>query len=87
MHAAYVTRVHYLSKYARSTSAVIFFAAKTEKIFREAIMAEQVPCFQLAFDFLNVENSDYFEESSREVACNFTKNRSLLIKSRSNFFV
>ena len=35
-------------------------------------MAEQVPCFQLGFDVLNVENSDDFEESSGEVACNFT---------------
>ena len=47
---------------------VILFAAKFEKIFQDAIMAEQVPCFQLGFDFLNVENSDNFEESSLEVA-------------------
>jgi len=61
------------------TSAVIFFAAKAEKIFHMAIMTEQVLCFQLGFDFLNVENSDDFEEPSGEVAFNFTKNRSSLI--------
>ena len=33
-------------------------------------MAKQVPCFQL----LKVENSDDFEETSEEVACNFTEN-------------
>ena len=38
-------------------------------------MAEQVLCFQLGFDFLNVENNDGFEQSSgREVDCNFNKN-------------
>ena len=31
-------------------------------------MAEQVPCFQLGFDFLNVENNDDFEEPSGGVA-------------------
>ena len=31
-------------------------------------MTEQVLCFQLGLDFLNVENSDNFEESSGEVA-------------------
>ena len=37
-------------------------------------MAEQVPCFQLGFDFLNfVENSDDFEEFSGEVACSFNR--------------
>ena len=46
------------------TSAVIFFAEKAEKICHMGIMAEQVPCFQLGFDFLNVENSDDFEEPS-----------------------
>ena len=30
-------------------------------------MAELVPCFQLDFDVLNIENSDDFEESSGEV--------------------
>ena len=38
-------------------------------------MAEQVPCFQLDFDFLGVENSHEFAESSEEVACNFNKNQ------------
>ena len=48
-------------------------------------MTEQAPCFQLGFDFLNVENSDDFEESSGEVACSFNKLWSSLIKSRTNF--
>ena len=38
-------------------------------------MPEQVPCFQLGFDFLGFENSHEFEESSGEVACNFIKNQ------------
>ena len=67
-------------------SAVILFAAKAEKIFHKAILAEQVPCFQLGFNYLNVENSDDFEESSGDVACNFTKNRSSFIKSLTNYF-
>ena len=62
------------------TSAVILFAAKAEKIFHKAIMAEQVPSLQLGFGFLNVENSGDFEEPSGEVACNFIKSRSSLIK-------
>ena len=48
-------------------------------------MAEQVPCFQLGFDFLNVENSDDFEGCSGEVACSFNRISSSLIKSRTNF--
>ena len=48
-------------------------------------MTEQVPCFQLGFDFLNVENSDDCEELSGEVACSFNKIWSPLIKSRTNF--
>ena len=48
-------------------------------------MTEQAPCFQLGFDLLNVENSDYFEESSGEVACSFNKLWYPLIKSRTNF--
>ena len=47
-------------------------------------MTEQVPCFQLGFDFLNAENSDDYEESSGEVACSFNKLWSPLIKSRIN---
>ena len=39
----------------------------------QCIVVEQIPCFQLGFDFLNVENSDDFEESSAEVACNVIK--------------
>ena len=52
------------------TSAVILFAEKSNKIFQGAIMAEQMPCFQLCFDFLiySVENSDEFDEYSGEVA-------------------
>ena len=52
-------------------SAVILLAAKCDKIIQNAIMAEQLACFQLGFNFLNVKNSDTFEESSGEVA---TKN-------------
>ena len=48
-------------------------------------MTEQVPCFQLGFDFLNVENSDDYEECSGEVACSVSKLWSPLIKSRTNF--
>ena len=47
---------------------MILFAAKSEKVFQDAITAEQVPCFQPGFDFLNVENSEYFEEYLGEVA-------------------
>ena len=47
-------------------------------------MTGKVPCFQLGFDFLNVENSDDYEESSGEVACSFNKFWSPLIKSRIN---
>ena len=36
-------------------------------------MFEKVPCFQFGFNLLNTENSDDFEESSREVACTFSK--------------
>ena len=54
MHAAYVTRVHYI------TPALILFLAKSNKIFQDPTMAEQLPCFQPGFDFLNVENSDHF---------------------------
>ena len=36
-------------------------------------MAEQVPCLQLGFDFLNFENSDDYGECSGEVACSFNK--------------
>ena len=63
----------YIKISMQPTTAVILRAAKSEKIFQDAIMAEQVPCFQLAFDFLNVENDD-FEDSSGEVACNFNTN-------------
>ena len=72
-HAAYVTRVLYIAIYARNlTSPVTFFDAKSEKIFQDAIMAEQVPYFQLCFDFSTVENSNDFEEFSGEVACNLS---------------
>ena len=37
---------------------------RCKKIFQGAIVAEQLLCFQLGFDFLNVDNSDDFEESS-----------------------
>ena len=67
------------------TSAVILPAAKSVKSFEDAIMTEQAPCFQLGFDLLNFENSDYFEESSGEVACSFNKLWYPLIKSRTNF--
>lgn len=93
MHCSWSNRVHfnsitqptppscitYLNMHAL-TSAVILFAAKAEKIFHKAIMAEQVPSLQLGFGFLNVENSGDFEEPSGEVACNFIKSRSSLIK-------
>lgn len=46
---------------------MIFFDAKSEKICQDAIMAEQVPYFQLCFDFSTVENNDDFEEFSGEV--------------------
>ena len=58
MHATYVS-----SDFAR---------CKIGKNFQDAIMTEQVPCFQLGFDFLNVENSDDCEELSAEVACSLT---------------
>ena len=45
-------------------------------------MAEQVPCFQLGFDF---KNSDDYGECSGEVACSFNKLWSPLIKSCTNF--
>ena len=48
-------------------------------------MTEQVPCFQLGFDFLNVENSDDYGECSGEVDCSFKKLWSPLINSRTNF--
>ena len=51
---------------------MILLAAKSEKIFQDAIKAEEVPCLQLGFDFLNVENSDDCEELSAEVACSLT---------------
>ena len=44
MHATYVS-----SDFAR---------CKIWENFAGRIMTEQVPCFQLGFDFLNVENSD-----------------------------
>ena len=50
------------------TPAVILFSAKSCKIIQDAIMAEQVPCFQFRFYILNVYNSDHFDESSGEVA-------------------
>ena len=58
--------------HATYTSPVIFFDAKSEKIFQNAIMAEQVPYFQLCFDFSTVENSNDFQEFSGEVACNLS---------------
>ena len=50
------------------TPAVILFSAKSYKIIKDAIMADQVPCFQFCFYFLNEKNSDHFDESSGEVA-------------------
>lgn len=50
------------------TSEVVTFPAKSEEIFQDATVAEQVPRFQLGFDFLKVENSDDFHESQRQVA-------------------
>ena len=38
---------------------VILFLEKFDKIFQDPIMAEQLPCFQPGFDFLNVEISDH----------------------------
>ena len=38
---------------------MILFHAKSDKIFQDPIMAEQLPCCQPGFDFLNVENSDH----------------------------
>ena len=38
---------------------MILFLEKSDKIFQEPIIAEQLPCFQPGFDFLNVENSDH----------------------------
>ena len=73
MRAAYFTHVDYINiMYSlQPTLAMILFAAKSEKTFQDTIMAEQVPCFQLGFDFLDIENSDDFEESLEEVASNF----------------
>ena len=60
------------------TSQVVMFPAKSEKFFQDAIVAEQVPCFQLGFGFLKVENSDDFNESQGQVAAKNKK--SLLTK-------
>ena len=49
-------------------------------------MAEQLPCFQLGFDFLNVENSDDFEKSSREVTTKKKKRFSNLTQTEINFW-
>ena len=59
VHAAYVTRVHQLSTYARNCVSSDIFPKKSYKIFEDPIMAEQLPCFQPSYDFLNVENSDH----------------------------
>ena len=54
MHAAYVTRVHYIyiNICTQSTSAVICSLQNLRKIFQDAIIAEQVPFFQLYHLFL-----------------------------------
>ena len=74
MHTAYNTPVHYTSACVQPMSAVIMFAAKSEKLFQDAIMAVQVPMPSLGFTCLSIKNSNNFEESSGEVACNFNKN-------------
>ena len=51
---------------------MILFAEKSEDISQDAIMAQQVPCFQPGFEFLNIENGEDFENSSGEVV---TKNK------------
>lgn len=54
MHAVYVTRVHYIyiNICTQSTSAVICSLQNLRKIFQDAIIAEQVPFFQLYHLFL-----------------------------------
>ena len=44
-------------------------------------MAEHVPCFQLDFDVLNIENSDDFEESSGEVTVKATERIPILLET------
>ena len=49
----------YINISTQPTSAMILFLAKSDKIFQDPIMVEQLHCFQPGFDFLNVENSDH----------------------------
>lgn len=50
---AYIIYQHMHAAYVRSD----FFVAKSEKIFQNVVMAEQVHRFQLGFNFLKVEKN------------------------------
>ena len=58
MQAAYVTIVHYSATYTRKLRRKNLPNAESKKICRSAIMAEEIPHFNLNFDFLYTQAND-----------------------------
>ena len=86
MHAAYVTRVHYNSTYARKPCQSFLSLKILRRFFQTAIMVEEFPSFDLGFDFLNDQNNEEAGNSPGETATGQKKRFADVTETEKNSF-